>query len=36
MDLKNIVVNVRNWVDSTQERDYWGVLLKVALNLRIP
>ena len=23
MDLKEIGVNVRSWIDSTQDRDYW-------------
>ena len=26
MDLKEIGINVRNWVDSSQDRDYWGAL----------
>ena len=36
MDLKEIVINTRNWVDSAQDRDYWRVLVNVALNLRVP
>ena len=28
MDLKEIGINVRNWVDLAQDRDYW--------NLRVP
>ena len=36
MDLKEIGVNTRNWVDSAQDRDYLRVLVNVALNLRIP
>ena len=27
---------MRNWVDSAQDRDYWKVLVKAALNLRVP
>ena len=36
MDLKEIVINTRNWVDSAQDRDYWRALVNVALNLWIP
>ena len=36
MDLKEIGVNRRNWVDSVKDRDYWRVLVNVALNLRVP
>ena len=25
MDLEEIGINMRNWVDSTQDRDYWEV-----------
>ena len=32
--LKEIGINTRNWVDSAQDRDYWRVLVNVALNLR--
>ena len=35
MDLKEIGVNVRNWMDSTQNRDFW-TLVNAALNLRVP
>ena len=35
MDFKKIGVNTRNWVDSTQDVDYWTVLLNAALNLRV-
>ena len=27
MDLKEICVNTRNWVDSAQDRDYWRDLV---------
>ena len=27
MDLKEIGINTRNWVDSAQDRDYWTVLV---------
>ena len=33
MDLKEIGINTRNWVDSAQDRDYWRALLNAALNL---
>ena len=33
MDLKEIGWN---WVDSAQDRDYWRVLVNVALNLQVP
>jgi len=36
VDLKNIGVNTRNWVDSAQDRDYSRALLNVTLNLRVP
>jgi hypothetical protein len=36
MDLKEIGMNTRNWVDSVQDRDYWRALVNAALNLRVP
>ena len=27
MDLKEIGINTRNWVDSAQDRDYWRALV---------
>ena len=36
MDLKEIGISTRNWVDSAQDREYWRVILNVALNLRVP
>ena len=35
-DLEEIGVNAVNWIDSTQDRDYWRALVNVALNLRDP
>ena len=35
MDLKEIGVSVRRWVDSAQDRDYWRVLVNAALNLQV-
>ena len=34
MDLKEIGINTRNWVDSAQDRDYWRALVNAPLNLR--
>ena len=28
--------NIKNWIDSAQDRDYWRALLNAALNLRFP
>ena len=36
MNLKEINVNARNWVDLTQNRDYWQTLVNATLNLWIP
>ena len=36
MDLKEIGVNARDWVDSAQDKDYWKALVNAALNLRVP
>jgi hypothetical protein len=36
MDFKEIGINMRNWVDSAQDRDYWRALVNAALNLRVP
>ena len=33
MDLKEIGINTRDWVDLAQDRDYWRALVNVALNL---
>ena len=34
--LKEIGINTRNWVHSTEGRDYWRALVNEALNLRVP
>ena len=36
MDLREIGINTRNWVDLVQDRDYWRALVNAALNLRVP
>ena len=36
MDLKEIGINTRNWVNSAQERDYWRAPVNVALILWVP
>ena len=36
MDLKEIGVSVRSWIDSAQDRDYWRALVNAALNLWVP
>ena len=36
MDLEEIGINAGNLVDSAQDRDYWGVLVNAALNIRVP
>ena len=42
MDLKEIGINTRNWVDSAQDRDYWRALMNATffifyatMNLRV-
>jgi len=35
MDLEEIGINTRNWVDLAQVRDYWRALVNAALNLRV-
>ena len=35
MDLEEIGVNMRSWIDSAQDRDYWRALVNAALNLRV-
>ena len=36
MNLKEIGINMRNWVDSAQDRDYWRALVNAVLNPRVP
>ena len=36
MDLKEISINTRKWVDLAQDGDYWRGLVNAALNPRVP
>ena len=36
MDIKEIGINMWNWVGSAQDRKYRRVLVDAALNLRVP
>ena len=36
MDLRKIGINMRNWVDSAQDEDYWRALVNATLNLWVP
>ena len=36
MDLKEIGINTRSLVDLVQDKDYWRVLVNVALSLLVP
>ena len=36
MDLKEIVISTRDWVNSAQDMEYWETLVNAALNLRVP
>ena len=36
MDLEEIGINVGNWVDSAQDKDYWRAFVNAALNLGVP
>ena len=35
MDLREIGINMKNWVDLAQDRDYWRALVNAALNLQV-
>ena len=35
MDLKEIGISTRDWVDSAQDRDYWRALVNAALKFRV-
>ena len=36
MDLKEMGINLKNWVYLGQDRDYWRALVNAALNLLVP
>ena len=36
MDLEEIGIIARNWVDSVQDSNYWRTLVNAALKLRVP
>ena len=36
MEFKEIGINMRNWVDSAQVRDYCRALVNVGLNFQVP
>ena len=36
MDLEEIGINMGNWVDSAQDRNYWRALVNAALILPVP
>ena len=33
---KEMGINMMNWVDSAEDRDYWTALVNTALSLRVP
>ena len=35
VELEEIGMNVGNWVDSAQDRNYWRALVNATLNLRV-
>jgi hypothetical protein len=36
IDLKEIGINTKSWVDSAQDKDYWRAIVNATLNLRVP
>ena len=36
IDRKEMDVNIRNFLDSAQDRDYWKVIVIATLKLRVP
>ena len=36
IDLEEIGINVGNWVDSAQDRNYYRALVNATLNLQVP
>ena len=35
MNLKEISIDMRNWVDLAQDRDYWRAFVNASLKLRL-
>ena len=35
MELGEIGINAGNWVDSTQDRDYWRTFVNTELNFKV-
>ena len=35
MDLKEIGISTRNWIDLAQDRDYWRVLVNAVLEVGV-
>ena len=36
MDIKEVGINTRNWIDLAQDGVYWRDLVNAALSLRVP
>ena len=36
MDLKEVGVKMRYWIDEDQDKDYWKALANAALKLQVP
>ena len=36
IDIKEIGINTKNWVDSAQDRGYWRAPVNAELNLWVP
>ena len=36
MDLKELGINTRNWVDLAQDRNCWKAFVNAALELQVP
>ena len=36
MDLKKIGIIMKNWIAQAKDRDYWGALMNLPLNLSVP